>query len=278
MGSPQGGAAKVGRKKIIIYQKQIQITDMTNFIGNWFDIAFICIILTLAILAFLRGFIRDFASLLNWLISIGLTYFLSPYIIKLFDKTKYSDIVINSAVSSIMFVIILIVTSMITSKFVRILAEKLPKSVDQSLGFAFGLTKAYFIISLIFTVIIAFYASGIVYADDPIKFKAGKKVGPDWLTESKSYEILEIGGNILKPVTNLIMDSVKEYDHKKIKDSKDQILKKLDQIEENEKIKDLKKHMENEDLSDENITEGKGYDFKEIKKMNRLIEIIDNQQ
>jgi uncharacterized membrane protein required for colicin V production len=36
-----------------------------SFNGNWFDITFVAIVLILALLAFLRGFIRDFAAFLN---------------------------------------------------------------------------------------------------------------------------------------------------------------------------------------------------------------------
>ncbi len=245
---------------------------------NWFDIVVIVVILLSAILAFLRGFIRDLTGLLNWVLAILLTYFLSPFVVKLFEKSKYSDIVINSAVHSIMFVVLLIIISIITSRISTPLSEKLPKSVDQSLGFAFGFAKGYLIICLVFSIIIAIYASGIVYIEDSVKAKAGKKVGPSWLTKSKSYAIFEVGSEFLKPITNFVMDSVEKAGLKESKSRKDKILDKLDEVEISDKLKDLKKHMENEDLSDENITDGKGYDLKEIRKMNHLIEVIDNQE
>jgi uncharacterized membrane protein required for colicin V production len=240
-----------------------------NFTGNWFDITFIAIILITSVLAFLRGFIKDFASFLNWLLAISLTYVLSPHIAKLFDKAHYSPVVIDFAVSTILFILLLIIISIITSKISKSLADKTARSIDGSLGFAFGFVKGYFLVALFFSIIVTIYAWGFIpnlSEEAPKKFKG--REGPEWLTHAQSYKILEIGSDILRPVTNIIMRSVVstgliEDGKEKIKSKiKDKINKKLDAIE-------------NSDIDDERFE--KGYNSKEIQKMNRLIEIIDKQ-
>ena len=242
-----------------------------NFSGNWFDITFIAIILILALLAFLRGFIKDFAAFLNWLVAISLTYLLSPHIVKLFEKSKYSEIIIKSAVSSILFIVLLIVISMITSRICKSLEDKIPGGVDQSLGFAFGFAKGYFLCALFFGIIVALYSSGLINAKEPVKTKAGKRIGPDWLIKAQSYKILEVGADILKPLTDIIVKSVEKTGLANENSAKDEILNKLDEME-----KSAPKQ-EEDDFSDEEVTSGKGYNFKEIKKMNRLIETLDSK-
>lgn len=243
-----------------------------SFSGNWFDITFVVIVLVLAILAFLRGFIKDFAAFLNWIIAIAATYFLTPQIAKFFDKSKYSDIVINSATSAILFIIILIIISMITSRISSAISEKIPNSVNQSLGFAFGFAKGYFLCSLFFSITIAVYSSGIIYADEYIKPRAGKRVGPDFLVKAQSYKILEVGADILKPITNLIMESVSKAGLADGKTTKDKILEKLDEVEQNENIME-----DHTDYESDQVTSGKGYNLKEIKKMNRLIDTLNTK-
>jgi membrane protein required for colicin V production len=237
-----------------------------NFIGNWFDIVFIAIILIMAILAFLRGFIRDFASFLNWVIAISITYLLTPFIVGLFAKSSYADVINKLSVGCVLFVILLILTSLTTSRIARDLSQRLPSSVDQSLGFAFGFAKAYLICALIFEVIISWHK----LVDSK---KTNNLVGPEWLTKAQSYKILELGGDALKPAAKAILKTfngsqLEEKVKEKVKDQvKEQVKKKV-----KEQIKAQAKSQDDED------DDGKGYDAKERQKMNHLIDIIDKEK
>jgi membrane protein required for colicin V production len=253
-----------------------------SFIGNWFDIAFISIIAISAILAFLRGFIRDFAAFMNWVISTFLTYLLTPFIVGLFAKSDYAEVVNKLTVSCILFIILLIVTSLVTSRIATNLSDKIPSSVNQSLGFAFGFAKAYIVCALIFSIIIIAYH---------IKPKSNGKIGPEWLTASKSYKILEVGADGLKPVAKGILktfngnklieeERVREKIQKKIDNyEKSKAVKKAIKETSKESVKETIKETAKQKVKDTTkASEGKGYDSKESQKMNHLIDVIEKDK
>ena len=63
------------------------------------------------------------------------------------------------------------------------------------------------------------------------------------------------------------MNSVRKIGLEDINSKKDDILNKLDEMENDEPIDELDKMIDEE-------TGGKGYDMKEIKKMNQLIQTL----
>jgi len=230
---------------------------------NLFDIIFLTIVLVLGLLAFLRGFIREIFSVLNWILAIFLTYALSPVIMMFIDDNSLSSLIIGLISQTILFTVSLIIISIFTSKISRPLSDRMPFLINQPLGLAFGIGKAYLMVALIFSIITTIYSYDILELPQSSKQVEGR-VGPDWLQNSISYEILEVGAEFLQPVVDVAINSIKMSALKSKDGMSDQIIKKLDDI--NEKDSDeLQEYLE----------EG-GYGIEDLQKMQNLIRLIGN--
>jgi membrane protein required for colicin V production len=254
------------------------------------DIALLAMLSIFALLAFLKGFIRDFFSTINLVLAAIISYFLAPVITQLFNKSGNPHIIIDLGIRFVVFIIILIIFSIISSKIAKSLSQKVPDSVDQSMGFAFGFAKGYFIISFIFAVVIYFYS----YSTDAKKRSMSRtqivkqeESGPSWLRNSKSYDILSFGADLIQPfidnIANQTQNKLVKGVEEKPKDDKESgfdVDKKL------QKIKGLYKKAMPDDIEEDEIKkdskdnsfvdEDSGYTEQEIKKMKRLIEIMSN--
>lgn len=242
----------------------------------YLDFALLAIMLIFAILAFLKGFVRDFFSTLNLILAAVTSYFLGPIITKLFIKAGSPQIAIELGVRFVLFVIILILLAIIGSKISQPLKKAMPEAVDQSLGLAFGLVKGYFILALIFSIVIYFYS----YSSNAnqrgitrVELIKKDKIGPAWIRQSESYNLLSFGANLIQP----LIDGMVKQTQNKVLDKSGKV--KLDEksIEKIKKIKE--KYDKDEDIKDihpEEQDQDSGYTKQEIEKMKRLIEIMGN--
>ena len=254
------------------------------------------ILLIFAVLAFLKGFIKDFFSTINLLLATIASYVFPPIISKLFIKGDSSSILTDVGISFAVFVICLIIGSIIISRISTPLSAKIPDAVNQSLGLGLGFAKGYFILSFVFAIFLSMYSGSAV--DKPKKDKPIiEKIGPNWLCESKSYGILLFGADIIKPFIDRKMDQINNDNNSGVKDNKalGSELESLDQIIKNNKMydelldgKDSKavpatkkeaidieiKKDKTEDKIDQK--EESGQTRQEIEKMKRLIEIMSN--
>jgi uncharacterized membrane protein required for colicin V production len=256
----------------------------------YIDIALLAMLSIFALLAFLKGFVRDFFSTINLLLAAVISYFLTPVITQFFNKSGTSHIIIDLGIRFAIFIVILIVCSMISSRIAKSLSGKIPDSVDQSLGFAFGFAKGYFIISFIFAIVIYFYSySTNAKKRDMPRTQIVKQEGngPSWLRNSKSYDILSFGADLIQPFIDNIANQtqnklVKGVGKKPKKDDEssfnvDKKLKKIKGLY--EKVvpnKDREDEIEEDYEDNSQIDEESGYSKQEIKKMKRLIEIMSN--
>ena len=253
------------------------------------DIVVFVILFIFAILAFLKGFIKDFFSTLNLILATIASYILGPIVSKFFvSGSGASQIMIDLGIRFGVFIAFLIIGAIVSSKISKPLSAKIPNSIDQSLGFGFGFAKGYLILSFVVAVILSFFTA----PDASNKGSFTKKSGPRWLQESKSYGILLVGANLVKPFIDNMTDQVrtnaggetKEESPKKNKaESIDNFIKakKLyDQMNEDQnKAPSSAAEKKNEekvvDIKDAEQEE-KGYTKQELEKMKRLIEIMGN--
>lgn len=240
-----------------------------------FDLAFALILSVTSLLAFIKGFLKSFFSLLNWILASLIAYFLTPFIATIFSE-QYPIVGLHSIVSVVVFVIALVLLTLFTTSISQTFLKVVPKQVDQSLGFAFGFTKGYFIVALVFTVITTIYASNSPLFAGKTQAEDGR-YGPAWIIDAKSYKILELGANIWQPAIDKVIQMVtgkasKSLDKlEELNDNKEDLEEKMNQI--NEGLEGVKKAKEIYDNINEESQ--KGYHKKEIEKMNRLIEAIE---
>ena len=73
---------------------------------NMFDLIFIFATLIFVVIAFFRGFVKELFALINWIITILLTYWLSPYVARFIEHYSHNKTVAAVASSSMVFIII----------------------------------------------------------------------------------------------------------------------------------------------------------------------------
>ncbi len=262
-----------------------------NMTPNSVDAILFSILFIFAILAFLKGFIRDFFSTLNLIIAIVLSYAASPYISQ-FIKISAPQILIDLAVQFLVFIVVLIICSILSSKISHPLSDKVPSALNQSLGFGFGFAKGYLILSFVFAILLFFYSDSSSKNSEVkiVNSKFKEKFGPEWFRGSKSYDILEYGALFLKPFVGNAFSKITSGggSNDEIKDSGFGGLDTINKIMESQKLydkilKDDNNPNLNEDLTPQeeekpvSDTEDKsGYTDQEVKKMKRLIEIMSN--
>jgi membrane protein required for colicin V production len=260
-----------------------------NMTPNYTDGIIFLILFIFAFLAFLKGFVKEFFSTINLIIAITLSYIVSPYVSK-FINISAPQILIDLSTQFIVFILTLIACSILSSKISNPLSDKIPDALNQTLGFGFGFTKGYFILSFVFAIALFFYS------DQPsdqskVKIENSKrkeKFGPHWLTESKSYGILEYGANFLQPLVSSTFSQI-QGDATSKKNSDNDELDTVKEVIKSKKIYDkmIKEDNNSGETNEKDATTPKsepeskeednsGYTDQEIKKMKRLIEIMSN--
>lgn len=231
---------------------------------HYLDLAFIVFSLIFVITAFLRGFVKEIFSLLNWVVSLTLSYLLAPYISKLFESYSDSKLVIDISARIIIFVLTFIIFAISTSGLSKALKDKMPKAFDRSLGVFYGLIKTLLIFGLFYSITLNLYG-----------YLLGKKTTeiPSWMKEAKCYNILRVSGEVLDPLVKEFFEAItRNFDHV-VPESKELDQKIDDVMKQKDKIDDGLDPMKEE--GKKAVENNSGYNKKDIEKMNRLIEIID---
>lgn len=227
---------------------------------NIFDLVFLSFLVIFVLTAFFRGFIKEIFALFNWILSLFLSYLITPYATEFLEPHFHNKLIVDIAARSIIFVIVFFVTALSTSSLCKALKDKIPKYFDRSLGVLYGIIKTLLIFGFIYSITSNFYGSLLGENN-----KKDSQQLPSWLSEAKSYNILKIVGTALDPLVKKVFDEVmKNFDQvvpqsKKLDEKIDQV---IDQQDSNQSP------FNPEELDS-------GYSKKEIEKMNRLIEIID---
>lgn len=140
-----------------------------------------------AIFGFLRGLVQEVLSLCVWLLIIFAVRFLHP------AATEFlSGPIGNEGGASVLaFAAILIVVYALGRSIARAIGQKSRKSllgpVDRVLGFGFGMIKGLIVATLFYLLATLIYDS--FYGPDENR--------PDWLTESRTYPLLNASGTAI---------------------------------------------------------------------------------
>jgi membrane protein required for colicin V production len=144
------------------------------------DIILIGVMLISALLAMIRGFMREILSIAAWVIAAVATLYayskLLPYAKSYFNN----DIVAAVAVIGGTFLLTLIVVSVITVRFSDMVLDSRVGALDRTLGFLFGLFRGLLIVVVAFL----FFA-----------WLVPPRTQPAWVTNAKSREMLQWVGD-----------------------------------------------------------------------------------
>lgn len=249
---------------------------------NLFDLAFLFGLVIFIAMAFFRGFVREIFALINWVIAIFATLFLSDLISKGLGSFLSQGFVVNVVSIILSFIVVFIFSTILTRRFGTIVKEKIPYNTDQILGVAYGFLKTFLIFGLIYSFTVN--GHGIIFgSNSKTKYKDSM---PSWLYESKFRSVISPFGNTLDPVAKMIlgnigpkinMNKVKKGKKEQEKKGSSSILGIFNGSNDSKKVKKLKPYgifEKNSKKTGEKI-ENTGYDKKQIEKMDRLIEIVE---
>src|SRR5436853_6276974 len=146
------------------------------------DIILLSIMLVSAILAMIRGFMREVLSIAAWVVAAVATLYayskLLPYAKAYFNN----DIIAAAAVIGGTFLVTLVVVSVITVRFSDTSLDSRVGALDRTLGFLFGLARGLVI------VVVAFLFFAWLVPD---------RSQPEWVKNAKSRVVLQGTGQWL---------------------------------------------------------------------------------
>ncbi len=161
------------------------------------DFALIAIALLSALLAMYRGFTRELLSITSWVIAglavlyFGLAHekFAADMAQQMGVQTKIAQIVIGA----FLFLIVLIITHLITSRISDAMLDSRVGMIDRILGFGFGLVRGFVIVLIPYM----FYQQFFPPPDQhPMVAKAA------------SRNLLDGAGNSIRPAMEQLMEKI----------------------------------------------------------------------
>ena len=146
------------------------------------DIILIGVMLVSALLAMIRGFMREILSIAAWLIAAVATLYAYAKLLPFAKSYFNNDIVAAAAVIGGTFLLTLIIVSIITVRFSDMVLDSRVGALDRTLGFLFGLGRGLIIVVVAFL----FFA-----------WLVPPRTQPAWVANAKSRVVLQSTGDWL---------------------------------------------------------------------------------
>ncbi len=244
------------------------------------DIFVLILFFISALIAFLRGFIREALSLVNLGLAMAAGYFLGPYLAPLFEgwfgveegvePSKLMGLLPMDTLADVLarggiFLIVLLVLSLVTHIFAEFIKSIGLGAVDRSLGVIFGLGRAVLLIIVLYL---------------PVHILVEDETKEDWFGKSKTHFYVVAGANWM---TDVIPDYFFQ----------DKIEATEESLQDNEVIKGAREKLQAMDLLRDDLTpeersqlvreklnngdlkkafEGEGYSDEFRNKLDSLVE------
>jgi membrane protein required for colicin V production len=146
------------------------------------DIVLLVVMLVSALLAMVRGFMREVLSIASWAAAAILTVYLYPRLKPVALQYVNNDLAASGAVIVGVFLGTLLVVSVITIKISDMILDSRVGALDRTLGFLFGLARGLIIVVVAFL----FFA-----------WLVPEKSWPEWVRSAKSRVVLQSTGQAL---------------------------------------------------------------------------------
>ena len=247
-----------------------------------FDFIFFVITAIIVLIAFYRGIIKEFFSLINWVLSFAMSYLLSPILCDLLVNFFDSKLVMNISVRIVVFLLTFVIFLFSTLRLANDLTESMNIYLNRSLGILLGAVKSLILFGAVYSLYNCFFD----YALGQKIVAKNKYRLPAWYLNSYSSPIVTKTGEFVDPVVRgffsiakkNVNDLIKIDDVVKPKIENELISKYADEIETDIVIKKPVDDENNKNKIGRPIKKNNdvGYDKKDIEKMQKLIEIINN--
>ncbi len=142
----------------------------------------LAVVLLSAVLAMMRGFLREVLSIGSWAAAAAGAYFLYPALLPFARQYITEEVFAIAAVVGVLFFLILIIVSYLTMRLSDAVADSAVGPIDRALGFIYGAARAV----LLFVIAALFF--NFFIPENP----------PQWVAESRSKPFLdELGAELL---------------------------------------------------------------------------------
>lgn len=157
---------------------------MENLPFTYADAAIVLVLAVSAVLAFMRGFVREVLHILAWVGATLIAVYGFPVLQPVVKNYLQPDLLANLVAAGGLFVLSLIVLIFVAASIAKKVKESDIGAVDRSLGFIFGLVRGLLILALAYLVLVQFL---------PPK----RKDQPHWVTASRGLPYLAVGADYL---------------------------------------------------------------------------------
>ncbi len=146
------------------------------------DIILIAVMLISALLAMIRGFMREVLSIAAWGIAAVVTLYSYSKLLPFAKSYFNNDIIAAAVVVGVVFLGTLLIVSVITVRFSDMVLDSRIGALDRTLGFLFGLGRGLLIVVVAFL----FFA-----------WLVPERSQPEWVRTAKSRVVLQGTGDWL---------------------------------------------------------------------------------
>jgi membrane protein required for colicin V production len=171
------------------------------------DIILIGVMLISALLAMIRGFMREILSIAAWVIAALATLYAFSKLLPLAKSYFNNDIVAYAIVLGGTFLGTLLIVSVITVRFSDMVLDSRVGALDRTMGFLFGLARGLII------VVVAFLFFAWLVPD---------RSQPEWVRSAKSRVVLQGTGDWLMSMLPEDLDATISKRFKKPKPDEDE--------------------------------------------------------
>jgi membrane protein required for colicin V production len=169
---------------------------------TWLDMILIAVMLVSALLAMIRGFMREVLSIAAWIIAAGVTLYSYAKLLPFAKSYFNNDMVAIAVVVAGTFIGTLLVVSVITVRFSDMVLDSRVGALDRTMGFVFGLGRGLVIVVVAFL----FFA-----------WLVPERSQPEWVRSAKSRVVLQGTGEWLM---SMLPDDPESTILKRLKKSK----------------------------------------------------------
>ena len=111
-----------------------------------FDVIVIAVVLISAVLAMVRGFVREVLAIASWLIAAIATFYLYELLRDVIQPYVENETLATIISVAVIFIIVLVIITYITMKVADIVIDSRVGSIDRLFGFIFGALRGLLLI------------------------------------------------------------------------------------------------------------------------------------
>jgi membrane protein required for colicin V production len=149
---------------------------------TFLDIILLAVMLISALLAMVRGFMREVLSIASWIAAAAVTLYAYPRLLPAAKQYFNSDLLAMAAAVGGVFVGTLLLVSILTIRISDRIQDSRIGALDRTLGFLFGMARGLIIVVVAF----AFFA-----------WLVPERSQPEWVRNAKSRIVLQGTGQWL---------------------------------------------------------------------------------